>query len=284
MMINENKLRHQIRDWLEEDIGFGDISVQSTISPQESATAIIYAKEAGLVAGLNVAEYVFSELDADLLFTTLCNDGDSIEKGTVLGEVSGRTQSILSAERLSLNLLQRLSGIATMTQQYVNQAKLGNENVRVVDTRKTTPGLRMLEKYAVRVGGGHNHRFGLFDAVMIKDNHIKGAGGIRQAVEAARNHIPHTTKIEVEVESLDQVREALEVQPDIIMLDNMGLVEMKEAVSLIAKRAIVEASGGVTLNTIQAIASTGVDVISVGAITHSVKALDISLDLHQRKR
>jgi nicotinate-nucleotide pyrophosphorylase (carboxylating) len=205
-----------------------------------------------------------------------------VEKGQQIAEVEGSVRSILSGERLALNLLQRLSGIATRTNQYV-QAIAGTK-ARVVDTRKTTPGLRLLEKYAVRVGGGHNHRYALYDAVMIKDNHIKGAGGIKQAVDAARATIPHTMKIEVETESLEQVREALEAGADIIMLDNMELERMKEAVALIAGRAVVEASGGVTLETIRSIAETGVDVISVGALTHSVKALDISLDLNQRKR
>ncbi|WP_134702190.1 carboxylating nicotinate-nucleotide diphosphorylase [Ammoniphilus sp. YIM 78166] len=284
MMINVEKLKRQIQDWLEEDIGFGDISVQATVPAEEQAKGILYAKESGVVAGLEVAKLVFESVNPHLQFRALVQEGQAIEKGDELAEVVGKAQAILTGERLALNLLQRLSGIATMTSRYVAQAREGSATVRVVDTRKTTPGLRMLEKYAVRVGGGHNHRYGLFDAVMIKDNHIKASGGIQAAVEASRQFIPHTMKVEVEVESLAQVEEALQAKADIIMLDNMSTDEMTKAVGLIAGRAVVEASGGVTLDTIANIARTGVDVISVGALTHSVKALDISLDLNQRKR
>lgn len=284
MMINHEKLKRQIREWIDEDIGFGDISAQATISPTEDATGIIYAKDSGVIAGMAVAKLVFEAIDPRLILSPEVQDGQQIETGTVLLEVQGNAQSILTGERLALNLLQRLSGIATMTYQYVNRAKKGNPLVRVVDTRKTTPGLRMLEKYAVKMGGGHNHRFGLYDAVMIKDNHIKAAGGILEAVQAARNYIPHTMKIEVEVESIAEVKRALEAKADIIMLDNMEIMAMEEAVSLIGGQAIVEASGGINLDTITDIAATGIDVISVGALTHSVKALDISLDLNQRKR
>ncbi|MEW9672697.1 carboxylating nicotinate-nucleotide diphosphorylase [Ammoniphilus sp. 3BR4] len=284
MMINQEKLKKQIQEWLEEDIGFGDISVQATVPKDEQAKGIIYAKDTGVVAGGEVARLVFEAVDPSLSFRSLMEDGQAIQKGDVLAEVEGRAASILTGERLALNLMQRLSGIATMTQRYVSKAREGSADVRVVDTRKTTPGLRMLEKYAVRMGGGHNHRYGLFDAVMIKDNHIKASGGIKQAVEASRRYIPHTMKVEVEVESLSQVEEALEAKADIIMLDNMPIEEMKKAVERIAGKAVVEASGGVSLETIASIAQTGVDVISVGALTHSVKALDISLDLNQRKR
>jgi nicotinate-nucleotide pyrophosphorylase (carboxylating) len=284
MMINEIKLRRQLHEWLEEDIGFGDVSVETTIPVESEANGIIYLKKSGVIAGLKVAGMVFQELDCDLQFVAHVEEGESLQQGTVIAEVSGRTQPILKGERLALNLLQRLSGIATMTQAYVIAAKEGNPQVRVVDTRKTTPGLRMLEKYAVRVGGGHNHRWGLFDAVMIKDNHIKSAGGISQAVQAARSKISHTVKIEVEVETFAQVKEALAAKADIIMLDNMEIEEMKAAVRLINGKAVVEASGGVNLTTIKEIASSGVDIISVGALTHSVQALDISLDLNERKR
>lgn len=284
MMINQERLKKQIREWIDEDVGFGDISVQATVSPTEDATGIIYAKDHGVVAGMPVAMLVFEAIDPRLILSPEVQDGQQVEKGTVLLEVQGSAQSILTAERLALNLLQRLSGIATMTNQYVTRAKLGNPQIRVVDTRKTTPGLRMLEKYAVKMGGGHNHRFGLYDAVMIKDNHIKAAGGILEAVRAARSYIPHTMKIEVEVESIAEVKLALEAKADIIMLDNMTIMDMKEAVSLIGGQAVVEASGGINLDTIKDIAATGVDVISVGALTHSVKAMDISLDLNQRKR
>jgi nicotinate-nucleotide pyrophosphorylase (carboxylating) len=223
-------------------------------------------------------------VDPGLEFKAKVKEGSFVEKGTIIAEVHGNTQSILLGERLALNLIQRLSGIATRTNQYVKA--LQGSRVRLVDTRKTTPGHRLLEKYAVRVGGGYNHRFGLYDAVLIKDNHIKGAGGVAIAIEAARNSIPHTMKIEVEVESFVQLEEALGASPDIIMLDNMSPLDMRKAVNIIKNQAphiLVEASGTVTLETIQAIAASGVDVISVGRFTYSVQALDISLDLNERK-
>lgn len=281
-MWNNRELQRKIEEWLQEDIGFGDITTMSTIPEEEQGTGILYAKDPGVIAGLPVAAQVFATVDASLTFKGIAGEGAFVEKGQAVAEVSGSVRSILSGERLALNLLQRMSGIATRTREYA-QAIAGTK-ARVVDTRKTTPGLRMLEKYAVRAGGGHNHRFALYDAVMIKDNHIKGAGGIAAAVAAARRVIPHTMKIEVEAESIAQVEEALQAGADIIMLDNMSTELMKQAVSLIGSRAIVEASGGVTLETVRAIAETGVDVIAVGALTHSVKALDISLDLNQRKR
>lgn len=275
-------MQRKIEEWLQEDISFGDVTTMSTIPETAQGVGILYAKEAGVIAGLPVAQLVFETVDPTLSFTALVKEGARVEKGEQIAEVSGSVRSILSGERLALNLLQRLSGIATRTSEYA-QAVSGTK-ARVVDTRKTTPGLRMLEKYAVRVGGGHNHRYALYDAVMIKDNHIKGAGGIAQAVASARAAVPHTMTIEVETETLDQVQEALDAGADIIMLDNMPLDVMKQAVTLIGDRAVVEASGGVTLDTIRSIAETGVDVISVGALTHSVKALDISLDLNTRKR
>ncbi|USG65955.1 carboxylating nicotinate-nucleotide diphosphorylase [Brevibacillus ruminantium] len=281
-MWNKRELQRKIEEWLHEDIGFGDVTTMSTIPETEEGVGILYAKEAGIIAGLPVAEEVFATVDPSLSFTRRVAEGAKVEKGDQIAEVSGSVRSILSGERLALNLLQRLSGIATRTHEYA--AAVAGTKARVVDTRKTTPGLRMLEKYAVRIGGGHNHRYALYDAVMIKDNHIKGAGGIAQAVAAARAAIPHTMKIEVEAESHEQVQEALDAGADIIMLDNMSLAMMTEAVALIGGRAVVEASGGVTLETISGIAQTGVDVISVGALTHSVKALDISLDLNTRKR
>ncbi|QQE74591.1 carboxylating nicotinate-nucleotide diphosphorylase [Brevibacillus composti] len=281
-MWNKRELQRKIEDWLQEDIGFGDVTTMSTIPETEEGVGILYAKEAGIIAGLPVAAEVFAAVDPSLSFMARVQEGARVEKGEQIAEVSGSVRSILSGERLALNLLQRLSGIATRTREYADA--VAGTKARVVDTRKTTPGLRMLEKYAVRVGGGHNHRYALYDAVMIKDNHIKGAGGIAEAVAAARAAIPHTMKIEVEAESLAQVQEALDAGADIIMLDNMAIPEMTEAVALIGGRAVVEASGGVTLETIGGIARTGVDVISVGALTHSVKALDISLDLNTRKR
>ncbi|MNO23076.1 putative nicotinate-nucleotide pyrophosphorylase [carboxylating] [compost metagenome] len=273
-----------IKLWLEEDIGSGDITTAVTVPQGHESKGIIHAKEAGIVAGIEVAQLVFQVVDQSLSFTPLVKDGDSVAKGTVLAVVEGSTHSVLTGERLALNLLQRLSGIATRTHAFVHA--LGGLPVRLVDTRKTTPGHRLLEKYAVRVGGGSNHRFGLYDAVMIKDNHIKGSGGIAQAVSRARASIPHTMKIEVETESLQQVEEALSAGADIIMLDNMEPGLMKQAVSHIKEKAahvIVEASGNVSLQTIRTIAESGVDVISVGRLTYSFESLDISLDLNEKK-
>ncbi|BAU26175.1 nicotinate-nucleotide pyrophosphorylase [carboxylating] [Aneurinibacillus soli] len=284
MKMNEKLLDQQIEMWLSEDIGFGDITSQATIPQDSVGTGILYTKQAGVIAGLDVATHVFANLDPSLTFTKKVEEGTCVEKGVVIAEVEGSTQSILSGERLALNLLQRLSGIATETHTYVQKARTTSAHVRIVDTRKTTPGLRMLEKYAVVVGGGHNHRIGLFDAVMIKDNHIKGAGGITAAVQRAREAISHTMRIEVEVESLEQLEEAIAAKPDIIMLDNMDNETMAEAVRRVDGRMIVEASGGVNLDTVAGIAATGVDVISIGSLTHSVSALDISLDLNERKR
>lgn len=277
-------VREQIRGWLAEDIGSGDITTETTIPGDSRSKAVIHVKESGIIAGLPVARLVFDVVDPSLVFEAKVQDGERVDRGSVIAIVEGSTHSLLIGERLALNLMQRLSGIATKTRMFVDA--LEGLPVRLVDTRKTTPGHRLLEKYAVRVGGGANHRFGLYDAVMIKDNHIKGAGGIQAAVEAARRKIPHTMKIEVETESLAQVEEALACGADIIMLDNMATAMMKEAVSRIKEAAphvIVEASGGVSLDTIHAIASCGVDVISVGGLTYSFHALDISLDLNAKK-
>ncbi|GAF10581.1 quinolinate phosphoribosyltransferase [Paenibacillus pini JCM 16418] len=231
---NEN-LVESIRLWLREDVGSGDVTTQYTIPAGHNSKGIIHAKEDGIVAGIPVAELVFEVVDPSLNFTAHVQDGQVVKKGTVLAEVEGSTHHILTGERIALNLLQRLSGIATRTRMFVDA--LGGLPTRLVDTRKTTPGHRMLEKYAVRVGGGANHRFGLYDAVMIKDNHIKGAGGIRKAVERARANIPHTMTIEVETESMEQVEEALEAKADIIMLDNMSTDLMKQAVQRIKKKS-----------------------------------------------
>jgi nicotinate-nucleotide pyrophosphorylase (carboxylating) len=277
-------VREQIRGWLAEDIGSGDITTETTIPRDSRSKAVIHVKESGIIAGLPIAKLVFEVVDPSLTFLPNVQDGDSVNKGTVIATVEGSTHSLLIGERLALNLMQRLSGIATKTRAFVDA--LEGLPVRLVDTRKTTPGHRMLEKYAVRVGGGANHRFGLYDAVMIKDNHIKGSGGIRAAVEAARSKIPHTMKIEVETESLEQVGEALACGADIIMLDNMAPALMKDSVALIkatSPHVIVEASGGVSLETIKGIADCGVDVISVGGLTYSFHALDISLDLNAKK-
>ncbi|MDU4695692.1 MAG: carboxylating nicotinate-nucleotide diphosphorylase [Paenibacillus sp.] len=286
MMFNgyNEGLVEAIRGWLKEDVGSGDVTTAVTIPVGHESKGIIHAKQGGIVAGMPVAQLVFEIVDPNLTFTPRVKDGERIEKGAILAEVEGSTHSILTGERLALNLLQRLSGIATRTKTFVEA--LGGLPTRLVDTRKTTPGHRMLEKYAVRTGGGSNHRFGLYDAVMIKDNHIKGAGGIAQAVSRARAHIPHTMTIEVETESLEQVEEALQAGADIIMLDNMAPDLMKEAVRRIKAKAphvTVEASGNVSLETIRGIAESGVDVISVGRLTYSFESLDISLDLNGKK-
>ncbi|PQP90304.1 MULTISPECIES: carboxylating nicotinate-nucleotide diphosphorylase [Paenibacillus] len=280
----DESLVESIRLWLREDVGSGDVTTLSTIPTGHESKGIIHAKEDGVVAGLPVSELVFQVVDPALTFTPQVSEGDFVKKGTVLAVVEGSTHRILTGERLALNLLQRLSGIATRTRSFVDA--LEGLPTRLVDTRKTTPGHRMLEKYAVRVGGGANHRFGLYDAVMIKDNHIKGAGGIRKAVERARAFIPHTMTIEVETESLEQVEEALEAGADIIMLDNMSQDLMKEAVRRIKAKSphvTVEASGNVSLKTVKGIAACGVDVISVGRLTYSFDSLDISLDLNAVK-
>lgn len=286
MMFNgyNEGLVESIRLWLKEDVGSGDVTTGVTIPHGHQSKGIIHAKESGVIAGMPVAQLVFEVVDPLLAFTPLVQDGQHVEKGTVLAEVEGSTHSILTGERLALNLLQRLSGIATRTRSFVDA--LEGLPVRLVDTRKTTPGHRMLEKYAVRTGGGANHRFGLYDAVMIKDNHIKGAGGIAQAVSRARKNIPHTMTIEVEAESLEQVEEALQAGADIIMLDNMAPDLMKEAVRRIKAKAPhvkTEASGNVNLQTVREIAESGVDVISVGRLTYSFENLDISLDLGEKK-
>ncbi|MFD2702560.1 carboxylating nicotinate-nucleotide diphosphorylase [Paenibacillus shunpengii] len=277
-------LKESIKGWLQEDVGAGDVTSLTTIPAGHKSKAVIHAKDEGIIAGITVAELVFQIVDPELKFTACVQDGDVVTKGTILAEVEGSTHRLLTGERLALNLLQRMSGIATRTRSYVDA--LEGLNTRLVDTRKTTPGHRLLEKYAVRVGGGHNHRFGLYDAVMIKDNHIKGAGGITEAVQRARAAIPHTMTIEVEVESLEQLDEALEAGADIIMLDNMDLMMMREATQRIHRRSPhvkIEASGNVSLATIRGIAETGVDIISVGRLTYSFESLDISLDLNEKK-
>jgi len=270
-----------VEQCLYEDMGSGDITTNSIVPPGGSAKGIIHTKQSGVIAGLAVAERVFHFLSSEISFISKVKDGDQVVAGTILAEIEGDARAILTGERVALNFLQRMSGIATCTSFLVEKVK--EYPVRVVDTRKTTPGLRMVEKYAVLAGGGHNHRFGLYDAVMIKDNHIKVAGGIIQAVAAARRKVSHMVKIEVEVEDLAGVAEALQAQADVIMLDNMEIHTMEQAVAMIAGSVLVEASGGINAETIAAIAKTGVDVISVGALTHSAPALDISLDIGEIK-
>jgi nicotinate-nucleotide pyrophosphorylase (carboxylating) len=272
MMLSLDNLIEQA---LLEDIHTGDITTQALIPADSRASARLIAKEELTLAGLFVAEKVFKRLNADVEFIPGPAEGALAAKGTLLATVRGSAAELLMGERVALNLLQRLSGIATLTSRYVTA--VAGTGARIVDTRKTTPGLRELEKYAVRVGGGINHRTGLYDGILIKENHIAATGGIGEAIKRARNYIPHTLKIEIETETLAQVNEALESGADIIMLDNMSLADMRTAVLAIAGRALVEASGGVTLETVRAIAETGVDIISVGALTHSARAMDISM-------
>lgn len=262
---------------LEEDVGKGDITTDAICVAEERCRAVIRAKESGVVAGLPIAKRVFQKLDATLVFVGNVNDGESVGPGEVLSELAGHASAVLTGERLALNILQRLSGIATLTSKYVKAVE--GLPVKILDTRKTAPGLRVLDKYAVSAGGGYNHRFGLFDGVMIKDNHNSIAGGISRAVEKVRNLYGREYKIEVETSNMDEVKEALAAGADIIMLDNMTPVQMKEAVELIAGRALVEASGGITLKSVRKAAETGVDFISVGSLTHSAPALDIGLYL-----
>ncbi len=274
-MLSKYNLDEVIRRALEEDIGNGDITTIATIDADRQAEAFFLAKEEGVICGLPVLERVFELLDTSVGVRRRLQEGDLAAKGDVIAEISGPAQSILSGERVALNLLQRLSGIATRTRAAVRE--VAGTGVAIVDTRKTTPGLRYLEKYAVRVGGGTNHRFNLSDGVMIKDNHISAAGGIAQAVERARKLAPHTLKIEVETESFPQIEEALQSGADIIMLDNMSVEDMRKAISLIGGRALVEASGNMGDRDLREIAQTGVDLISIGALTHTIRAMDISL-------
>lgn len=267
---------------LAEDLAWGDITSDHLIDPQLTCEWVLLLKEAGVVAGLPLAEAVFRQLEPHLTWTSLHQDGQWLPAGTELARVKGRAQQLLKAERVALNFLQRLSGIATLTRRFVEEATKGNPQVMVVDTRKTTPGLRYLEKYAVRAGGGHNHRFCLSDAVMIKDNHMalvqQSGRSLTEAVRQLRGKLGHLVKVEIEVDRLDQIPQALEAGADCILLDNMTPEQLRQAVSLIGNRAITEASGGVKLSSIAAIAATGVQVISIGALTHSPQALDISLD------
>lgn len=260
---------------LQEDVGTGDITTESCIPPEAVSHGRFLAKEDLVLCGLDVAKRVFELTDPTLSFTALRRDGELVKKGEYFAEVSGCSRSILTGERVALNLMQRMSGIATRTAQAVSA--VSGTKTRIVDTRKSTPGLRVLEKYAVRVGGGGNHRFNLADGILIKDNHISAAGGIREAIAAVRQNAPHTLRIEVETETLEQVDEALESGADIIMLDNMDNETMRIAVQRIAGRALTEASGNMGERDLRAVAETGVDFISVGALTHSVRSSDISL-------
>ena len=267
---------------LAEDIGLGDLTTAATVPPSVHGIGKIIAKSRGVIAGLAVAERVFRQLapnesEQAISFLPKIQDGETVESCATIAEVGGSATSILAGERTALNFLQRLSGTATLTAKFVNA--ISHTSAQIVDTRKTTAGWRLLQKYAVRVGGGRNHRFGLYDGILIKDNHIVAAGGIKSAIAGAKKTIPHTLKVEVEVKMLDQISEALEAGADIVLLDNMTNTDMKTAVAKISGKALTEASGGITLDRVTGVAETGVDYISVGALTHSALPLDISLDL-----
>lgn len=265
-----------LRAALEEDVGAGDVTTQAAVPPGTRARAVLIAKEPLRLAGLPGFVRTFELLEGgELRWELFCREGEDVPAGVRILRVEGDARVLLTGERTALNLLQRLSGIATLTARWTRQ--LAGTRARLVDTRKTTPGLRALEKYAVRVGGGANHRTGLFDGVLLKENHLRAGGGIAAAVAGARRRAPHTLRIEVEVTNLQELREALDAGADAVLLDNMGLAEMAEAVRATGGRALLEASGGVTEERLRAIAETGVDLISAGALTHSARAVDLSL-------
>jgi nicotinate-nucleotide pyrophosphorylase (carboxylating) len=275
-----NGVAEIVRLALAEDIGTGDITTETTVPSDLGATGVFLAKSSGVLSGLAAVREVFRQVDARVEVTSLRADGERFAAGDHLATVRGPARGMLSGERVALNFLQRLSGVATATARYVEAVQ--GTRARIIDTRKTTPGMRLLEKAAVRHGGGFNHRVGLSDGVLIKDNHLAAIGGhdrIQRAVTAARRQAPHTLKVEVEVTSLDELTMALEAGADVIMLDNMNLATMAEAVRRAGGRALLEASGGITLESARAVAETGVDLISVGALTHSSPALDISLEI-----
>lgn len=277
MKLDKLYINDIVMNALKEDMPLGDITTDNIVSEESITKAQFLAKQDAVIAGLDVAKHVFQALDSSVEFNAFIKDGDSVKKGEIFAEVSGSARALLKAERTALNFMQRLSAIATMTNRYVS--KVQGLPVRITDTRKTTPGLRLLEKYAVSAGGGTNHRYSLSDGVLIKDNHIAAAGGISNAINSVRKSIPHTVKIEVEVESIEEVKEALECKADIIMLDNMTNDQMAEAVKLINKRALVEASGNMTEESIYEVALTGVDIISIGKLTHSANSVDISMNI-----
>lgn len=276
MKLNKDLVVDFIARALSEDIGTGDITTQTTIPEGTQISGHFIAKEGGIICGLEIAASVFWYANKNIDFRAHFKDGDSIKNGDIIAHISGDAACILTGERLALNLMQRLSGIATQTASAVKQVE--GYPVKIADTRKTTPGLRVFEKYAVKTGGGTNHRFNLADGVLIKDNHIKAAGGIISAVRSAKANAPHTLKIEVEVGSFAQLDEAISAGADIVMLDNMDIDTMKAAVKRSAGRVLLEASGNMGEKDLAEVASTGVDIISIGALTHSVKALDISLN------
>lgn len=274
----DRQMARQLQLFLEEDIGLGDITTDSVFPSDQEGQAVFVAKEDFVVAGINdIAPLVFTTRNPQITCVSLKKDGETVHSGERIFSAQGPVRDLLSAERVALNLVQRMSGIATLTAAFVHQVE--GLPVRIIDTRKTTPGLRAIEKYSVRVGGGYNHRFSLADGILLKDNHIAACGSITKAVQTLRDKAPHTLKIEVETENLAQVEECLACGVEIIMLDNMAPALMRQAVALIRKRALVEASGGVNLANVREIAETGVDLISVGALTHSARAMDISMRL-----
>lgn len=277
VLLHDFIVEQHIKNALAEDIGFGDITTDYLIPGDEKISAQLNTRQDGILCGIDIMETVFKRLSADIKIKKFFKDGDAIKKGDTLAVIEGSARAVLTGERTALNYIQRLSGIATETKKY--QDAIGNNKARITDTRKTTPGFRMFEKYAVFTGGARLHRFNLSDCVMIKDNHIQYAGSITNAVNKIREHLSHTHKIEVECDTIKQVEEALAVKADIIMLDNMNCELMKKCVELIGDKALIEASGNVTIETINEIAKTGVDVISSSAIVAKAKTLDIALDM-----
>jgi nicotinate-nucleotide pyrophosphorylase (carboxylating) len=277
MIENPIFLDSVIRNALEEDLGPGDLTTNAIVDPTAMGQGALLARESLVLAGLPVFKRVFNLLSPDMAFEFSFEDGETVGDGEKIGMVSGPLEAILKGERTALNFLQRMSGIATLTRRYVE--KVAAHRVKVVDTRKTVPGLRILDKYAVRMGGGFNHRLGLFDGILIKDNHIAAAGSVSKAVLLARKSAPHTVKIEVEVEDLKGVEEAIQAGADAVLLDNMSPEMMRRAVDVVAGRLEVEASGNVNLENIEEVAQTGVNLISVGALTHSPRAVDLSLEV-----
>ncbi len=277
--MENQRIRRLIENALAEDLGWGDVTTSSVLKGGEQGTAVAMAKDDLIVAGAAIFVEVFKVVDPSLSLETWTTDGEKADRGQIIAEITGNLGSILRAERVALNIFQRLCGIATETRRYVEAVK--ETQARIVDTRKTLPGFRVWDKYAVTVGGGCNHRFGLSDGILIKDNHIDAVGGIAAAVARCRQNAHHLLKIEVECRNLDDVREALDCGADVIMLDNMAIPEMKQSVALVRGKALLEASGNVSLETVGEIAATGVDLISVGALTHSVQAADISLRIRK---
>jgi len=273
----EHLVRKLIEEALFEDIGPGDITSEAVIPDEASSTAEIIAKQDLVLAGIIIIREVFRKMDPWVQFTPLAHDGNKVQSGSIIAQVQGKTRALLAGERVALNLLQHLSGIATHTAKFVEVLK--GSRAEILDTRKTLPGLRALEKYAVRMGGGRNHRFGLYDGILIKDNHIAAAGGIIQAMAGIRKKVHPLLKIEVEVKTLDEVREAMAAGATMLLLDNMPPNIMKQAVNIVSGTVLVEASGNVTLENVKAIAATGVDFISSGSLTHSAPAADISMKI-----